>query len=261
MFYCVTGSPLFQELCHQAFARIESAFRPKTILAHKTHFTTFLQFCELISQQINDISPCTIIAFIEFLVKNDLKHTSICNYLSSLKTVFKMYQLPIHVLHHEWVHLTLRSIALNVPGPLKVKGLFSIDHIYQLISLCNQFSYGLVYKPLFLCAFFGFLGLSNIVPASVNSFDMFTHLCRADFIRSNLHGNLILKWSKTLQYQKEFKVIHLPFLGSPPFAPLLPFSRCVLSSLLIIIVLYFVFPKVWAWSPLLKIKLGKNLGP
>ena len=69
MFYCVTGSPLFQELCHEAFARIESAFRPKTILAHKTHFTTFLQFCELISQQINDISPCTIIAFIEFLVK------------------------------------------------------------------------------------------------------------------------------------------------------------------------------------------------
>ena len=139
MLYCVTGSHLFQDLYHQAFTRIESAYRPKTILAHKTHFTTFLQFCELIS---------------------------------------------------------------------------------QLIALCDNFPYGLVYKPLFLCAFFGFLRLSNIVPTSVNSFDVMTHLFRADFIRSESHGNLVLKWSKTLQNQNEFKVIPLPILGPSPLCPI-----------------------------------------
>ena len=98
----VTGSPLFQDLCHQAFSMIESAYRPKTILAHKTYFTTFS-----ISQQIDEISPCTTIAFIEFLVKNGLSHASINNYLSL--TVFKLYQLPIHILHHEWVYLTFKK--------------------------------------------------------------------------------------------------------------------------------------------------------
>ena len=219
-FCYVAGSPLFQALCHEAFTRIESAYRPKTVSAHKTHFTTFLQFCELISQQLEEISPCTIIAFIEFLAKNGLTHASVCNYLSSLKTVFKLYQLPVHILDHEWVRLTLRSIALNVPVPLKIKGLFSIQHMYQLISLCNQIPYGLVYKSLFLSAFFGFLRLSNIAPVSVKSFDVFTHLCRADFIRSSSHGHLILKWSKTLQNQNQFKVIHLPFLGSSPLCPI-----------------------------------------
>ena len=63
-----------------------------------------LQFCELISQQIDEISPCTIIAFIEFLGRNGLLHVSIS--LSALKTVFKLYQFPTHILHHEWVQLT-----------------------------------------------------------------------------------------------------------------------------------------------------------
>ena len=57
---------------------------------------------------------------------------------------------------------------------------------------------------------------------SVNSFDVMIHLCRADFIRSESHGNLILKWFKTLQNQNEFKVIPLPLLGPSLLCPISP---------------------------------------
>ena len=213
---------MLQHLCHQAFSRVTSAYRPKTLQAQNSHLTTFLQFCEFTSQAIEDITPCTIIAFIEFLVQNGLSHSSISNYLSSLKTCFKLYSLPCQILQHEWVRLTMTmtSIALNVPVPLKIKGIFDISHMCQLVSLCDSMCHGLVFKPLFLCAFFGFLRLSNIVPVSLGSFDVMTHLCRADFVRSESHGSLIIKWSKTLQKQNEFKVIQLPLLYPSPLCPL-----------------------------------------
>ena len=58
------------------------------------------------------------------------------------------------------------------------------------------------------------------MPVSLGSFDVMTHLCRADFVRSESHGSLIIKWSKTLQKQNEFKVIQFSLLYPSPLCPL-----------------------------------------
>ena len=209
-----------QRLCSSAFQRVLTGYRPKTRATLNTHFTTFVQFCTWLEEPLENVTECVVIAFIEYLVQNSLKHSSIVNYISSLKTNFKMYGLSTAPFDHEWVRLALRSIAINVPVPYRVKGVFSIELLGQLVQMCDTLQHGFVYKALFLTATFGFLRLSNLVPSSIMSYDMATHLARGDYLPVASHATLVLKWSKTLQQQGSYATVQLPCLGTSQLCPM-----------------------------------------
>ena len=106
---------------------------------------TFMLFCQMIDVPFLQVTPVVVISFIEYLVYNKLSHASIANYVSSLKTCFKNFNLSYHVFDHHWVSLALRRVSINVPVPLRAKGLFSIHHMYQIVQICDNIPLGFVY--------------------------------------------------------------------------------------------------------------------
>ena len=130
------ATPTFQALLDHAVARTASDYRPKTRRARTSHFTLFLQFLQFSRIDIYQVSHSVILAFIEFLQYNNLSHSSIQAYLSSIKKQFKLLSLPLCPFDHHSVALTLRSIALNIPAVLKkTKSIFDISPPYPPLSI------------------------------------------------------------------------------------------------------------------------------
>ena len=117
-------------LSSRGCARILTAYRPKTIKAQLGHFTTYLQFLQYTGLALEDVDHVTIIAFIELLLSNGLKHLTIVNYLSSIKNKYRLYGLCTTCLDHEWVSRVLRSIEINVPVQRQIKCVFSLQQMY-----------------------------------------------------------------------------------------------------------------------------------
>ena len=158
------SSPALCALLQLASSRIPSAYRPKTLRTHQSHFTLFLQFLQFIQVDILEATHLSILAFIEFLCFNNLFHSSIQAYLSSLRSQFKLLSLPLTPFTHHSVTLALRSIALHIPVLKKVKGIFDLQSLFSIVSSCTLLPSGPTYKALFLTAFFAFFRLSNLVP-------------------------------------------------------------------------------------------------
>ena len=220
----ILGLGVLERLSTQGCARIHTAYRPKTVKAQIGHFTTFLQFLEYVGLSLDEVHHVIVIAFIELLVANGLKIVTISNYLSSIKNKYKLYGLSVSSLEHEWVQRVLRSIELNVPVQRQLKCVFSLQQLQQIVEICDTIPLGWIYKVVFLVAYFAFLRLSNLVPTSISGFDPTRHLCRGDWIVSDDSVGIMLKWSKTLQFQSSFKVIPLPCLGNSPLCPVKAFE-------------------------------------
>ena len=78
----------------------------------------------------------------------------------------------------------------------------------------------MVFKTVFLLAFFGFLRLSNIIPHSLSTFDPSKHLTAGDLIFTK---KVVIKWSKTIQTRDRVHLLSLPrILGSN----LCPYKAC-----------------------------------
>ena len=213
------SSPAMCALLQLASARIPSAYRPKTLRTHQSHFKLFLQFLQFIQVDILEATHLSILAFIEFLCFNNISHASIQAYLSSIRSQFKLLSLPLSPFSHHSVILALRSIALHVPVPKKVKGILDLQSLLSIVSSCTLLPSGPSYKALFLTAFFAFFRLSNLVPPSVTTFSPLIHLCRADFIPHKDFATIVIKWSKTLQKQSQFATVQIPVLSPSPLCP------------------------------------------
>ena len=147
---------MYDSLVERAARRLGQAYRPKTRAAHLSHLRLFLQFLIYTSSPFPPASPTPVLAFIEFLQFNGLSPSSISAYIHSLRSKFKSLNIPSVPLHHHSVFLSLRSLALNVPHPRRVKGIFDITTIQSIVLLSSQLPLGYVYTPLFLLAFFAF---------------------------------------------------------------------------------------------------------
>ena len=94
-----------------------------------------------------------------------------------------------------------RPFLCSVNRPLKPSlPLIIDDHILlDMIRIIQNLEYPIVYQALYLLCFFSFLRLFNILPHTVNTFDITRQSCRGDLIFSPHNVVVLIKWSKTMQ--------------------------------------------------------------
>ena len=184
-----------------------------------------MMFCEFVGKDILTIDVNTSLMFIEFLAYNGLKHVSILNYISAIKSQLKWLEIPSTVFDHTKVKLMLKAVAVSIRNPPKFKGIFDISTLFQIILSCSALPHPLVFKSLYLLAFFGFLRISNLLPPSRLSFDLKKQLCRGDVITEVNYAIILVKWSKTLQASNQGSFIMIPQLGKSPLCPI----KCLLE--------------------------------
>ena len=67
--------------------------------------------------------------------------------------------------------------------------------------------------------FFGFFRLSNIAPHTKAEFDSTKHITGGDVFFLENEVRMLLKWSKTIQFRDQYKLVVLPKLGVSSFCP------------------------------------------
>ena len=89
-----------------------------------------------------DLPPTTtlhnIMVFIEYLHQNLISHKVICSYVSSIKSMAVLYNLPSQNFSHPDVNKLLRSISLTFHFSTTPRGLFDIPTLYNISISCDS---------------------------------------------------------------------------------------------------------------------------
>ena len=107
--------------------RLMFGYANKTWLAYQRIFKLFMAFCFFIGKNFSDNEYKTVLLYIEFLVYNGLKHASIVNHISAIRSYGKWLDLDMSHLNHFKVTLMLKAVANSVKHQPKFKGIFDVN--------------------------------------------------------------------------------------------------------------------------------------
>ena len=169
-----------------------------------------------------------IITFLEFLHQSSLSPKVISNYLSSIRSMAKFYNIEHADLSHIAVSRFL-SITINSRFSPTPRVFFYIYTLYRLSLACDTLSDPILFRAIFLTAFFAFLRMSNVAPHSARAFDPTRHFVRQDPIFAVPGAHLLIKWTKTLQSSNSHHIVQLPTLDNIMLCPVRAL-RALLSS-------------------------------
>ena len=183
---CMAGSTA----ALHSWARIDETFTPTTSSAHLTQFRTFIA---LFFNLPIVISVYNILFFLEYLVRSSISPRVVQNYL---------------------IKRFLTTITINSSFAPTHQGIFDIRTIYLISMACDHLSDTLLFKAIFLTAFYAFFRMSNKAPHSKKAFDPTRHTLRQDLIFASPGLHIIVKWTKTLQDRKAHHNFRLPFISN-----------------------------------------------
>ena len=158
-------------------------------------FMVFWTFCVYIRVDILEINTHIVLMFMEFLVENQFKVSSVHNYISAISVYAKWLGLDNSCFAGYRISLMFRALNNSIRNPPKFKGILQVQDLTNILNACKNFSYPLLFQTLYIFAFFGFFRISNLVPTSMSVYNLAKHLSRNDvFVVEN--GLVVLvKWS------------------------------------------------------------------
>ena len=218
MLYFVVGRGALSQLSLDASVRLKMAFRPKTSQCYRMLFRTFVAFCIVMKISVLHVDSKCILSFMECLVKQRTSVHMLSNYISAIKAMFVVFHLDYRVLEDPKIKY-FKSVRINRPLSVPKRNIMDLKTLHRLIRLCNSTQMGLVFKAVFLTAFYGFLRLSNLAPHSKSMFDPSRHITAGDLIFSKRFVKIILKWSKTNQDRNRVQVLTLPRIKGSDLCP------------------------------------------
>ena len=185
-----------------AWSRIDQAYRQSTSTAHRTHLRAFLSFLYFTKLPLT-FTLSNVLAFLEYLYQNHISPKVIKNYLSSITTMAKFYQLDHQYIFHPSVTRYIRSISINIRFQPTSRAIFHVQTLHAISVSCDQ----PLFRAIFLLSFYAFLRMSNVAPHSRSQFDPRRHFLRQDLIFGPPGAHLVIKWTKALQDNKFHHVI------------------------------------------------------
>ena len=117
------------------------------------------------------LSVSEALSYLEFLVHNGVSVHMISNHISAVRAMSVLYDLPYGRWDHPKIKYFVKSIKLTRPIALPKRNIIDLNTLRAIIAATQKFSNSMVYKAVFLTAFFGFFRLSNIAPHAIGEFD------------------------------------------------------------------------------------------
>ena len=95
--------------------------------------------CRTVLMNLHDVTcSLTVVVYLEFLVLNVLSVASMHNHLAVLQHYFALYDWPTQVLSSRTATIFYRSVKMKSKMFLKMKGIFTISMLQQLIHYAMQ---------------------------------------------------------------------------------------------------------------------------
>ena len=182
-------------------------------------FRSFVAFSIVANVNIRQLSLSEALSYLEFLVDNRTTAHMVSNHVSAIRAMFVLYDIPYQLWDHPKIKYFIKSIKMARPLALPKKNIIDLNTLKSIIAVISNWPNSVVYKAVFLTAFFGFFRLSNIAPHAISEFDITRHFTGGDIFFQKDEVQLLLKWSKTMQYRNEYKLVSLPKLGKSTVCP------------------------------------------
>jgi integrase len=155
------------------------------------------------------------LSFIEFLSDSSLSVPTIKNYISAIKSSFKLHNVPIQPFLSPQLTLTLASLNKNWVPNLSLKPVISPFQLTKIIAYASKFPLNPIYNVAYIFGFMAMLRISNLAPTSPSLFDSARHLRRGDVTIVNGTLFIHLRWTKTLQkYHQSARIPLFPIPNS-----------------------------------------------
>ena len=135
-------------------------------------------------------------------------------------------------LNHFTVSRYLRSITINSAFSPTPPRIFDIKTLYHISLACDSFPDPLLYRAIFLMAFFAFLRMSNITPHSARLFHQDTHILRQYVTFKPPGACILIKWTKTLQDYRSHHIVQLPTIQNVYLCPVQALKALLASRVL-----------------------------
>ena len=87
---------------------------------YKNMFFLFLTFCEFIHITVHPVSLEVLLFFVEFLAFNDLKPSSIMNYVTAVKSQYKWFHIEVQIFDHPKFKLFMKAVNTSIRAKTKV---------------------------------------------------------------------------------------------------------------------------------------------
>lgn len=194
------------------------AFATGTIKNLQSQWKKFLQFSSLMGRVMFPISTDDVCLYIQFLTRSLKSPQSVRNYLSGLKTLHTLCDMPFPSNSSVSIRLTLRGVdkqVSHVPKRALPMTPQILVRIYRLLDMSSPDHS--VFWCLFLFLFFLFSRKSQFIPQSPSDPHIPKLVTRGDIVFHDGVVNVLFRWTKTRQTG-----------GEPLVIPLLPIPGSVL---------------------------------
>ena len=153
MFHFVSGSSRLQRLNREATATLTTSLRPKTRKCYHILFKNFLVFCHCAKISLLNINLSHIMAYLQYLVENNVSVNMMVNNVSALKASFIIYHLDHIMFQNPQIAYFKKALKINRPLKVVQRNIMTLDHLRSLAKLCDTIHCGQVFKVAFLLAF------------------------------------------------------------------------------------------------------------
>lgn len=198
----------------QQQSSMRNAFSKGTWANYKSQWKTFFAFAEFFQLKPLPASHITLSLYAQLLSRSLSSPDAIRNYVSSLKTLHLLSDLPIAQFDHPQLKFTLSGIKRSLQHTPARASPITPHILSQMIAYLNPTNPShLVYKALFLTAFFTMARKSNLVPTPhINSPDHF--ITRQDISLTPTTAIITFRSSKTNQSAARthsVPLFHIPY--------------------------------------------------
>ena len=207
------------QLATRARHRLQMAFRPATARTYGRMFADFPGFMVATGICHHQVNHSILIMFMQFLSENGLTAANIANYMAGIRAQCIIYDIDTTPFKHEQIQLFAEALKLDRPLQPKHSNIISSEILTNILLVAQTLQFPVQFTALYSLALFTFLRISNILPHSTSTFDPSRQLARGDVILTDQGGNIIVKWSKTMQNRTELHTIPIPILGDSILCP------------------------------------------
>ena len=114
--------------------------------------------------KMSHLSVSIALSYLDLFIDNNVSAHMFSNHISATRTMSVLYDLPYQPWDHSKIKYFVKSIKLIRPMALPKRNVINLNTLKTIAAITQRFPNPLVYKAVFLTAFFGFFRLSTISP-------------------------------------------------------------------------------------------------
>lgn len=207
------------------------AFAESTKSTYRSYRRSYISFCLQMGYRIAPASPTQLCRYAAYLAGH-LKPQSIPKYLNIVKLIHKETGCADPMDGNWWLQTLLlgikrdKGVQVRRKLPITPELLLGIRSRLDMEQMEN-----VVFWAACLLAFYGLLRKANLFPPAIASFDPSKHLRRRDFIQHAWGIEVIIRSTKTIQFNQRQLSLPLPYLGqSHPLCPVTAIYRAFAAT-------------------------------